>query len=92
MAASGVLGGGPSHGRARVRINKPAGFPRKTTLASVELWRGPPFGPSGHGSPPPVKSRLTTLLLIARASTATCEAHEINYMALSVYMYVSMYL
>ena len=55
------------------------GFPRKTTLASVELWRGPPFGPSGHGSPPPVKSRLTTLLLIARASTATCEAHEIEY-------------
>jgi hypothetical protein len=51
------------------------GFPRKTTLASVELWRGPPFGPSGHGSPPPVKSRLTTLLLIERASTATCEAH-----------------
>jgi hypothetical protein len=45
-------------------------------LASVDWWRGPPFGPSGHAFPPPVKSRVTTLLLIARASTATCAAHE----------------
>ena len=69
---------------------KPAGFPRKTTLASVELWRGPPFGPSGHGSPPPVKSRLTTLLLIERASTATCEAHDITLYS-SIRVYVCMY-
>ena len=50
------------------------GFPRKTTFASVDWCRGPPFGPSGHAFPPPLKSRLTTLLLIARASTATCAA------------------
>ena len=56
--------------QARVR-KVPGDGPRKTTFASVELCRGPPFGPSGHAFPTPVKSRLTTLLLIACASVAS---------------------